>query len=368
MLHQPTWSATDDATMLLRQMLSTPVSTASNQNAKTSLLQELLAHIPPFASQTDHHAAQALLYQLLSERPPNSHALARPLYLRSLESWRSQALEKYLQPTIFDSMLQRSAYALMLASALTVGYWFADGPLYDWMFKPRTQSQATAATLPRFDPREDLLTTLADRPIRRNSPPSPTMRNGMTTAELANLLPTEPRNSIAQRLPSSTQFSRHYTVVDDYLAAGQRPMARQASNVPDPRPNRLIIPAINLDTTVYEVPIVDDTWANAEYAAGYLQGTGLPGDAGNVGIAGHMGLRGAIFANLHALKPNDQVYVYGGGWRYEYRVNRSFVVWPNEVYVLDPTLDPILTLVTCTNWDLQRLIVVADLVGSVPEY
>jgi sortase A len=32
--------------------------------------------------------------------------------------------------------------------------------------------------------------------------------------------------------------------------------------------------------------------------------------------------------------------------------------------VLDPTPTPTLTLITCTNWDTQRLIVIGDLVGA----
>jgi sortase A len=47
-------------------------------------------------------------------------------------------------------------------------------------------------------------------------------------------------------------------------------------------------------------------------------------------------------------------------------VRDSKNVWPTQVEVLDPTDTPVVTLITCTNWDTQRLVVVADLVDSKP--
>ena len=63
---------------------------------------------------------------------------------------------------------------------------------------------------------------------------------------------------------------------------------------------------------------------------------------------------------VYAQDPN------AGGWRYEYRVREALTVWPTQVAVLNPTLTPVLTLITCVNWDTQRLVVVADLVSAVP--
>jgi len=47
-------------------------------------------------------------------------------------------------------------------------------------------------------------------------------------------------------------------------------------------------------------------------------------------------------------------------------VRDTKVIWPTQVEILDPTLKPTLTLLTCTNWDTQRLAVIADLVDSQP--
>ena len=83
-------------------------------------------------------------------------------------------------------------------------------------------------------------------------------------------------------------------------------------------------------------------------------------------ISGHLGLRGGVFATLPALQPGADIYIDAGGWRYHYRVRESKNVWPEQVEILDQTPTAVLTLLTCTNWDTQRLVVVADLVESKP--
>ena len=98
-------------------------------------------------------------------------------------------------------------------------------------------------------------------------------------------------------------------------------------------------------------------------AAGYLHDTALPG-SGNTVLAGHAGIRGAVFRDLGALVYNDDIYLDAAGWRYHYRVRDAKSVWPNQVEVLDATPRPVLTLMTCTNWDTQRLVVVAALIDS----
>jgi sortase A len=131
-------------------------------------------------------------------------------------------------------------------------------------------------------------------------------------------------------------------------------------------PTRLIIPALGLDVPIKEVFIVRGQWEIAEYAAGYLNGSGLPGVPGNLALSGHAGLYGAVFANLGALNPGDDIYVDAVGLRYHYRLRTSNTVWPNRIDVLDSTETPTMTLITCTNWDTQRLVAQADFIDSSP--
>jgi sortase A len=139
------------------------------------------------------------------------------------------------------------------------------------------------------------------------------------------------------------------------------PIARRIAE-----PTYLSIPSIGIDTPVVEVFAVGDEWEVAEYAAGYFHGTARAGEAGNMAISGHLGLRGGVFATLPALQPGAEIYVDAAGWRYRYLMRGSKIVWPNQVEVLYPEETTTLTLITCANWDMQRLVVTADLIEARP--
>jgi sortase A len=126
---------------------------------------------------------------------------------------------------------------------------------------------------------------------------------------------------------------------------------------------RLEAPGAGIDAPVVEVFLEDGAWQVADYAVGYHHGTGLPGD-GNIVMAGHKGVRGAVFAQLERLKVGADVFVDAAGQRFHYRVRTTGNVWPSNVAIMYPTPLPTLTLLTCTNWDTQRFVVIADLVDS----
>ena len=79
-------------------------------------------------------------------------------------------------------------------------------------------------------------------------------------------------------------------------------------------------------------------------AAGHIEDTALPGDPGNVGIAGH---RDTTFRPVRNLKAGDILRLTTTSGAFTYRIDRTFIVDPEDVYVLDPTDVPSLTLVTC---------------------
>lgn len=103
---------------------------------------------------------------------------------------------------------------------------------------------------------------------------------------------------------------------------------------------RLEAPTVRLVATVIEGS-TDDMLARA---AGHIEETALPGMPGNVGIAGH---RGTTFRPIQHLRVGDPLRLSTRDATYEYRVVRTFIVDPRDVYVLDPTTVPSLTLVTC---------------------
>lgn len=132
------------------------------------------------------------------------------------------------------------------------------------------------------------------------------------------------------------------------------------------RPSRLMIPRIQLDTAVVEVTVENGVWQVAQYAAGYHRGTARPGTVGNTVIAGHKGLHGAVFRRLEEMAPGDEVLLYAGPRLYRYIVEEQKSVWPHQVEVMAQTARPILTLITCTTYDTQRLIVVARFDQEIP--
>ncbi len=102
--------------------------------------------------------------------------------------------------------------------------------------------------------------------------------------------------------------------------------------------------------------------------------TAEPGKVGNSFITGHSsnywwdkGAYNYIFANLDKLVVGDQAKIYYKGNKYLYQVNNVKVVEPTEMSVLDQTIKPTMTLMTCTppgtSW--KRLIVSFDQIAPV---
>jgi sortase A len=125
----------------------------------------------------------------------------------------------------------------------------------------------------------------------------------------------------------------------------------------------LIIPKIGVDKYVVEGVADDDL----DQGPGHYPGTPLPGQVGNVAIAGHRTTYGAPFFRLDELAPGDDIYITDTtGSRFVYQVASSEVVQPDDVSVLDATSDAELTLTTCNPkyGSSSRLVVVAKLVGT----
>lgn len=79
-------------------------------------------------------------------------------------------------------------------------------------------------------------------------------------------------------------------------------------------------------------------------AVGHIPGTALPGQQGNVAIAGH---RDTFFRGLRNIHEDDEITLTTLNGTYRYRVDFTKVVQPEDIAVLDHSDDAILTLVTC---------------------
>lgn len=79
-------------------------------------------------------------------------------------------------------------------------------------------------------------------------------------------------------------------------------------------------------------------------AVGHIPGTPLPGQPGNVAIAGH---RDTFFRALRNVRKDDEITLMTLEGSYRYRVDSISVVGPEDTQVLDNSGSDILTLVTC---------------------
>ena len=79
-------------------------------------------------------------------------------------------------------------------------------------------------------------------------------------------------------------------------------------------------------------------------AVGHIPGTALPGQPGNIGIAGH---RDTYFSPLKNIRRDDIITVTTKTRVYQYLVVSIKVVSPTDVAVLKPNGTEVLTLVTC---------------------
>jgi sortase A len=122
----------------------------------------------------------------------------------------------------------------------------------------------------------------------------------------------------------------------------------------------LQIPAINLDQYVVSGTASDDL----AKGPGHYIGTAMPGQAGNVAIAGHRTTHGAPFNRLAELAVGDPIYLTTvAGQRLTYIVAHTpYPVVPTNTSVLNYFGDDRLTLTTCNPEfsATQRLIVVAE--------
>jgi sortase A len=103
---------------------------------------------------------------------------------------------------------------------------------------------------------------------------------------------------------------------------------------------RITIPRIALSAIV----VTGDDEATLRVAVGHLPDTPLPWEGGNTALAAH---RDTFFRPLERVQAGDDVFLETIRGRFHYRVTRRLIVDPDDVQVLDPSAQPMLTLITC---------------------
>jgi sortase A len=124
--------------------------------------------------------------------------------------------------------------------------------------------------------------------------------------------------------------------------------------------NAAVVPASNAVTALLEGEVIGeiqirrlgltavvaegDSATTLQHAVGHLSDTALPGELGNVVLAGH---RDTFFRPLKGVHPGDAITLKTQKGDIEYLVESTAVVRPSDIQVLEPTGGHTLTLITC---------------------
>lgn len=123
-------------------------------------------------------------------------------------------------------------------------------------------------------------------------------------------------------------------------------------------PKKIIIPELAINLPVKKARVINGFWEVFQDSAGWGDGSGVPGAAGNQVIFAHA--RPGLFLPLKKINEGMQIYVLTDGKWYDYRVSEIKEVYPNQTQVIKPSEDERLTLYTCSGFaDSKRLIVIA---------
>jgi sortase A len=125
----------------------------------------------------------------------------------------------------------------------------------------------------------------------------------------------------------------------------------------------------------FSVPVVEGvTLPDLSRGVGHYPSTAVPGAAGNFAVAGHRATNGEPFADLNRVKAGDSLVIETRDTWFTYVVDRTRIVAPTAMWVLDPVpgkpkaepTEKLITLTTCDpRWgSTHRLIVFGHLSGE----
>lgn len=140
----------------------------------------------------------------------------------------------------------------------------------------------------------------------------------------------------------TASYRRDYTVALETRGASTSSMARGVPSslmVGEPI-GRLEIERVGLSGIVVE----GDGEAVLDRAIGHLPETPLPWQRGNSALTAH---RDALFRPLKEIRFGDLLRLTTPYGDFEYKVRETLIVKPEDLWVLDATLDSMLTLISC---------------------
>jgi sortase A len=181
-----------------------------------------------------------------------------------------------------------------------------------------------------------------------------------------------PTTSSASATPASPYVTQQRATAVDSPAP-------TATNLPIWVPDRIVIPAIQLDAPIMPAQLKEIEYLGTRYqqwlapdsfASGWHATSATLGVAGNTVLNGHHNVHGEVFGHLVDLKPGDLIWVYSDTTAFAYRIRLTTILperW-QPAYIrlanarwIQPSEDERLTLITCWPYEsnTHRLIIVA---------
>jgi sortase A len=152
----------------------------------------------------------------------------------------------------------------------------------------------------------------------------------VTTAAVAGTLP--PTESPSTTLPPAT------------LPAPDPAPADQFAATPDVVHGTLALPSIGVEQSLHE----GVTLTAIDRGPSHWPGTAMPGEPGNVVVAGHRVTHSRPFYDLDRLQPGDPlVFTLNDGTRWTYELTSIEIVAPDAMHIVDQTAEPTATLFAC---------------------
>jgi sortase A len=153
----------------------------------------------------------------------------------------------------------------------------------------------------------------------------------------------------------TSRFNEALNTSQPFAASGEHSPAPVLPALPEatlaaksraqPAAGGILLGRIELDRIGLDAMIMDGIDSKTlRSAVGHIPGTALPGQTGNVAIAGH---RDTFFRGLRTVRLDDELTLTTLEGSYRYRVDSLLVVEPREIWVLNDTGEAILTLVSC---------------------
>ena len=137
------------------------------------------------------------------------------------------------------------------------------------------------------------------------------------------------------QIAASHTLEQQIHAEEQHTASPSRPAVKEGDVL-----GKIEIPRLGLSVAVLQ----GTTSKTLLLGVGHIAGTALPGEAGNIGIAGH---RDTYFRVLKDVRRNDEIRLQTASGIARYEVDWIQITAPRDGDIVAPTSESALTLVTC---------------------